>query len=209
MGGWVWEEKELLKRGGMMKCDRCGREMTKGEFFQYEHQTLCKECIVNHEKIATVRDAAIRQTLQKLLPLNDTISLVVTGHLLVEYWLDWLIKTKTPRPKRLFDSARLTFSQKLYLAESLGILSDELFEATRVLNNIRNNFSHDLDYQISKKDLNALRKFASSLSDDEQSTVNVLSSPKEELISFCISFAGYAKGYEIGYAASIEKRRGD
>jgi hypothetical protein len=192
-----------------MKCDRCGREMSKDEGFLYEHQTLCKECLTNDERITAVRDEAIRQTLQKLLPLNDTISLVVTGHLLVEYWLDWLIKIKTPRPKRLFESAHLTFSQKLCLAESLGILSEGIFEAIRVLNNIRNHFSHDLEYQISKKDLNTLQKFAYSLSDAEQSTVNVLSPPKEELISFCIGFAGYAKGYELGYAAKIAKPKRD
>jgi len=192
----------------MMKCNRCGREMSKDDSFKYERQTLCQECFFNDEKIIAMRDEAIEQTLRKLLPLNDTISLVVTGHLLVEYWLDWLIKLKTPRPKRLFDSAHLAFSQKLCLAESLGLLGDKYIEGIRILNNIRNHLSHDLEYQISKKDLNALQTPVSSLSNEDQSTVNMLGSPKEELISFCISFAGYARGYALGYAASVAELKG-
>jgi len=119
-----------------MKCSRCGRKISKDDSFDYEYQTLCQECFYNDEKITAVRDEAIEQTLRKLLPLGDTISLVVTGHLIIEYWLDWLIKLKIQHPKRLFDSARLTFSQKVCLAESLGLLRDEYVKAIRILNNI-------------------------------------------------------------------------
>jgi hypothetical protein len=193
----------------MIKCDRCGREISKDDSYKYEGQTLCKECFANDEKITAMRDEATGQTLQKLLPLNDTISLVVTGHLLVEYWLDQLIKLRTPYPKKLFKSARLQFSQKLYLAESLGLLIDEYSKGIRILNNIRNHLSHDLEYQISKEELSALQASVSFLSSEDQSTVDKLDSPKEELIFFCISFAGYARGYALGYARSIKKRRRD
>jgi len=193
-----------------MKCSRCGRKISKDDSFDYEYQTLCQECFYNDEKITAVRDEAIEQTLRKLLPLGDTISLVVTGHLIIEYWLDWLIKLKIQHPKRLFDSARLTFSQKVCLAESLGLLRDEYVKAIRILNNIRNHFSHDLEYQISPGDLNTLQTLAPSLSNEEQSAMNMLGSPKKELISFCISFAGYANGCAFGYVAGLrgsKKRR--
>lgn len=193
-----------------MKCSRCGRKISKDDSFEYESQTLCQECFFNDEKVTTMMNEAIKQTLSKLLPLSDAISLVVTGHLLIEYWLDWLIKLKTPHPKRLFDSAHLTFSQKLCLAESLGLLRDECSEAIRILNGIRNHFSHNLEYQISTKDLNIFQTFSPSLSKEEQLTLNKLGSPKKELISFCIYFAGYANGYAYSYVAGLrssKKRR--
>lgn len=193
-----------------MKCSRCGRRISKNDSFDYEFQTLCQECFLNDEKITAMRDEAIEQTLQKLLPLSDTISLVVTGHLLIEYWIDFFIKSKIPHPERLFNSARLTFSQKLCLAESLGLLRYEHIKAIQVLNNIRNHFSHNLEYQISPKDLNILQTFMPSSSNEEQSTPNMLSSPRKELISFCIQFAGYVNGYVLGYVAGLrgsKKRR--
>jgi len=197
-----------------MKCSRCGRKISKDDSFDYEFQTLCKECFYNDGKITAMRDEAIEQTSRKLLPLSDTISVVVTGHLLIEYWLDWLIRHNIPQPKKLFDSGRLTFSQKLCLAESLGLLRDEYIEAIRVLNNIRNHFSHNLEYKISSKELEIFQPYLPNLSNMQESAINELGSPKDELIFlrspklelilFCMHFAGYAAGLVIGRRGSLK-----
>jgi hypothetical protein len=190
-----------------MKCSRCGRNISKDESLEYKSQALCKECLFKDEEFIALSGSAIEQTLHKLLPLSDTISLVVTGHLLIEYWLDWLIKLVIPHPEILFESARLTFLQKLNLAEALGLLSKKYADAIRILNNIRNHFSHNLEYKVSTKDLNVFRTFWPSLTKEQQSALNMLGSPKMELIAFCINFAGYANGYADSHSARLKGGR--
>jgi len=197
-----------------MKCSRCGRKISKDDSFDYEGQTFCEECFHKHEDITAIHKDASEQCRRTLEPLEDTISLVVTGHLFVEYWLDWLIRHNIPQPKKLFDSGRLTFSQKLCLAESLGLVTGRLTEAIYQLNTIRNKISHNLEYQISSKDLEIFEPYLPNLSNMQESAINGLGSPKDELIFlgspklelmfFCMHFAGYAAGFVIGRRGSLK-----
>ena len=124
--------------------------------------------------------------------------MIVTGHLYVEYWLEWLIRRSTPRPERLLDSVHLTFTQKLAVAESLGLIGKKLAKATRTLNNIRNQIAHRLKYQISKRDLQLLASFTPTLPKVYQALVQNIGSPKVELTLFCAYFAGNAAGFVFG-----------
>jgi hypothetical protein len=197
-----------------MKCSRCDREVSEEDAFLYEGQTFCEECIHKHEDITTLREEAQEQCRRTLEPLEDTISLVVTGHLFVEYWLDWLIQHSIPQPKKLFVSGRLTFAQKLCLAESLGLVTGRLTEGIYQLNSIRNKISHNLEYQISPKDLEIFQPYLPNLSNEQELAIEELCSPEEELIFigspklelmfFCSYFAGYAAGSVIGGRGSLK-----
>ncbi len=197
-----------------MKCSRCARQISKDDNFVYEGQTFCKECFHEHEDIAAISEQAQEQCRRTLYPLEDTISLVVTGHLFVEYWLDWLIRHNISNPKKLFDSGRLTFSQKLCLAESLGLVTGRLTEAIWQLNSIRNKISHNLEYQITSKDLEIFQSYLPDLSNEQEPAINglglpkdeliFLGSPKLELLFFCMHFAGYTAGFVTGYRGSLK-----
>jgi hypothetical protein len=197
-----------------MKCSKCGRDVSKEDVFLYEGQVFCGECIHEQEDIATIGKEAQEQCLRALEPLEDTISLVVTGHLIVEYWLDWLIRHNIPQPRKLFDSGRLTFAQKLCLAESLGLVTGKLSEAIYRLNTIRNRISHNLEYKISSKDLEIFKPYLPDLSNEPELAIDGSSSPKEDLIFigspklelmfFCVQFAGYAAGFVTGRKGSLK-----
>ena len=158
--------------------------------------------IIMHEELspeaAALQQKAINQCLQTLLPQTDALSLIVTGHLYVEYWLEWLLRASIPRPEKILGSANLTFAEKLAIAESLGLLKNNLAKATGRLNKIRNHIVHDLEYQIPQEDLQLLAGFAPSLPKKEQLLLIKAGSPKVELVKFCPYFAGYVVGYVLG-----------
>jgi len=143
---------------------------------------------------------------ETLLSHKDELSLIVTGHLYVEYWLEWLIRHSIPRPERLLDSINLTFVQKLAVAESLGLVRNKLAKATRRLNNIRNQIAHRLKYQIPQKDLQLLASFTPTLSNEYQLLLQSMGSPKSELMMFCSYFAGYAAGFVFGRSDAKGRR---
>jgi len=147
---------------------------------------------------AALQKKAINQCLQTLLPQTDALSLIVTGHLYVEHWLEWLLRASISRPEKLLGSINLTFAEKLAVAESLGLLRNNLAEATGRLNKIRNHIVHNLEYQIPQKDLQLLASFAPDLTKKKQLLLNKIGSPKIELVKFCPYFAGYVVGYVFG-----------
>ena len=151
-----------------------------------------------------LREKVTALCFQTLVPLKDTLSLIVTSHLFVEFWLDWLIRASIPKPEKLLDNGRLTFAQKLALAESLGLLDAKVAEAIQLLNNIRNKVSHNLVYKGAQKDLQLLAKLISNLSNEEQLISKKLKSPKKELVFFCTYFAGYAVGFVRGRTDALE-----
>ncbi len=145
-----------------------------------------KQCLKD-----SLKSEALDKCEQTLGAQKDTISLIVTGHLFVEYWLEWLLRASMPRPEKLLDSVNFTFVQKLALAESLGLVKSDLADAARRLNAIRNKVAHNLDYRISADDIKVLASF-SSVPDRLQAMQNLIGTPKAELTHFCLFFAGYA-----------------
>jgi len=148
-----------------------------------------------------LQEKATAQCFDKLVPLRDILSLVVVAHLFVEYWLEWLIRDSLKRPEKLLDSG-LTFSQKLAVAESMGLLQGELLEAVRAVNKIRNKVVHNLAYKATPEDLRLLAKFVPTLNSEQQLISEKLGSPKYEIVTFCMYFAGYAVGFTCGLRES-------
>jgi hypothetical protein len=80
----------------------------------------------------------------------DELTIILKGHLIVEYMLDAIIKEKFKNPKKILG---YSFFRKLEILFSLGLLPDYLFRNIVTLNNIRNNYAHDLTYSVNINEL--------------------------------------------------------
>ncbi len=86
---------------------------------------------------------------------NDPVAVVLTTHLFTEHWLNQILRRFCPN----FDltdyrKTELTYAQKLHVIYSLDKLPKELFENLKRLNKLRNNIAHDIDFDLTKMDLN-------------------------------------------------------
>lgn len=87
---------------------------------------------------------------------TNELNSLLKGHLFIERVLDTLVKKALLKPELLFNQ-QLTFSFKVNLAASLGVLPEEYWGPIKALNKIRNNYVHDLNYQVTPSELNQLK----------------------------------------------------
>ena len=91
------------------------------------------------------------------LVFDDTeISPILKGHIFIEKVLETLISNNLPNPDALFKSRR-SFELKTDLARAMGLINEKYVSAFKAINNIRNNYSHVHDYQISIEDLSGFK----------------------------------------------------
>ena len=81
------------------------------------------------------------------------------AHLWVESLLIGLIEVSLAQPEVL-DLDRMTFAQKLRLAEACGGLQPETVPWIRALNRLRNSLAHELDGEATDEALEGLARFA-------------------------------------------------
>jgi len=77
-------------------------------------------------------------------------------HLAIEHYLDEWLTAANPGTKPI-GKTRLTFAQKLDLAENADSLIQMLMPGLKQLNRIRNQLAHDMEAHISKADLKPIR----------------------------------------------------
>lgn len=99
------------------------------------------------------------QKLRNHLDAGSGLSAVLRAHLWVESMLIGLIEVSLANPSAL-DLDRMTFAQKLRLAEASGGLQPEVVPWVRALNRLRNNLAHKLDEDASDDALDDLARFA-------------------------------------------------
>ncbi len=80
---------------------------------------------------------------------DDEASIILKGHLLVEYLLNRIIDTKLNISKR----KTATFTKKVNMLYDKGLLTNPLHENIKRLNLFRNKLAHQLDYSIDSKDM--------------------------------------------------------
>jgi hypothetical protein len=88
---------------------------------------------------------------------SPEISSILRGHLLIERVIEGLIARVLSKPKKLFDSHRLTFELKVDLADAMGLLPASHVSAAKALNSIRNAYAHREDHAITVDELNSLK----------------------------------------------------
>ena len=79
----------------------------------------------------------------------DSLTIILKGHLIVEYLLDKIISDKFNKPDRIL---KYSFHKKLEILYSLGFIPKYLFLNIENLNNIRNKYSHDFRYALHIKE---------------------------------------------------------
>ncbi len=91
-------------------------------------------------------------------PKNDPVVMILKCHLLAEFHMDKLLVASLPRGDVLVDDDRnqLSFSNKLLIVESLNILGRQVVDSLRKLNTLRNNCSHEQDYEIVEGDIDKI-----------------------------------------------------
>lgn len=86
----------------------------------------------------------------------DKTGRVLTCHLLIDHYLTNLLSLLSP-PDFNWKNSRLTFSQKLCLIEKVKSFNDNgLIKGIKIINEIRNSYSHNLLATIDKKKVSAL-----------------------------------------------------
>lgn len=105
----------------------------------------------------TSYDDLDQQMMEQLVFDDNAISPVLKGHLFVERVLEELIGKKLAHPTAILRRGRLGFELKADLARALGAISERHVSAFKALNNIRNDYAHDGDYQVSFETLNSLK----------------------------------------------------
>jgi hypothetical protein len=76
-------------------------------------------------------------------------SLIIKGHLVVEYTMNLVIKSLHDGVKS-FDEKRTKFSEKVRICDMYGVFtfSPEVYEQITKLNDIRNDIAHNLNYDV-------------------------------------------------------------
>ena len=80
----------------------------------------------------------------ELINSPNELTLFVMGHLLVEFMIEQLIKRNLEKPD-LVIGKKTGFANKLQWLESIGLLKDNYLENAKILNEIRNQFAHNLN----------------------------------------------------------------
>lgn len=84
---------------------------------------------------------------------DRTRSIVLTGHLIVEYLINRVIKSKCKASQSILkDSRNYPFSVKLQLLYSMKLLPDHIYNNIKKLNTFRNQLAHNLDFDESRID---------------------------------------------------------
>ena len=92
-----------------------------------------------------------------ILASKDELSIVLKSHLYLEFTIDKIISLAFPEPKEIL---KMKFSDKVKILGGLNfILIDKVtVEKIKVINTIRNKFSHKLDYRLTNEDILKLSK---------------------------------------------------
>jgi hypothetical protein len=119
----------------------------------------------------------IRDFEESVQKRGDLLIIVLRFHLVAENLLERFIKAKLPRGKVLAENARLTFAQKLAVADAFGVLEENLVTAIRRLNALRNMCAHEKGKEVRLRDLDLIgeplgMELSSAKPDPDETVVN-------------------------------------
>ena len=108
---------------------------------------------------------------------SEIIVVILKGHLYIENVL-YDILSEVLDMKCI--NADMSFKKKLDLANSLGLLADEVYRPLNKFNGIRNSYMHDINYIFNEKEFD---DFLSVFSKEYKQTYNKLEKQKEYIVS--------------------------
>lgn len=101
-------------------------------------------------------DELDQHAMERLVFDDVEISPILKGHLFIEKVLETLISNNLANPDALFKSRR-TYELKVDLARAMGLINEKYVSAFKAINNVRNNYSHVHDFQVSIEDLSGFK----------------------------------------------------
>jgi hypothetical protein len=87
---------------------------------------------------------------------SDDLVLILRVHLLIEHYIEEIIRLSVKRSDYIIDDGRVTFYHKLCFLQSLDVIPENYIASILKLNKIRNNYSHELNYKISERDIDLI-----------------------------------------------------
>jgi hypothetical protein len=88
--------------------------------------------------------------------------LVLRGHLYIENELNNLLKKFIPN-SAILKLNKQGFYKKLELALALDLIEKEHFDSLEYLNELRNNYAHNLKYKLSVNEINKLKELVKAI----------------------------------------------
>ncbi len=107
---------------------------------------MYKQPINLQEKRSADLDEALRNT-------NDPTFAIILCHLYSEQLIDEILELVLAKPKKLLEEGRLGFKQKILLVHALGKVDPKALAFLKVLNTLRNNAAHSLNYRPSEEEI--------------------------------------------------------
>ncbi|MDM5465464.1 hypothetical protein [Bacillus cereus] len=87
---------------------------------------------------------------------EDELQVILRGHLYIEHEIEKLLRLELAEPDYILKNNRLMFANKVNLAVALGLLPKNRKTMYEKLNSIRNNYAHQLDFELDEKHLNGI-----------------------------------------------------
>ncbi|WP_257139109.1 hypothetical protein [Bacillus pseudomycoides] len=113
--------------------------------------TLIDEFYIHlHEKLRKDADEFMKATNEE-----DELQIVLRGHIYIEHEIERLLRNHLVEPDAIL-SNRFTFMSKLNLAVALGLISMDKKIPYKILNDLRNDYAHELNYKMTGKALRGL-----------------------------------------------------
>lgn len=108
---------------------------------------------VNLEKISQLEQEKFTELLSNV---RDPLSALLRTHLIIEQYLERIIRAKLKSPEKLLSKGRLTFNQKLLLVSSFCVLDDKTYYSVKYLNEIRNDCVHKVEEELDQEKVEKL-----------------------------------------------------
>ena len=130
--------------------------------------------------------------LKKHLSAEDSMQVIIRAHLYAEHVLYTLLTDALPKA-HLLDIDRLGFATKARLCAAMALIPDVSLPVLVVLNSIRNNYAHKLNYELTRQDVeNLLNGFPSyavdvMLSDEDGVTYTRKTVPLNRVLLVAVS----------------------
>ena len=114
----------------------------------------------SREEVQKKWDQIISKNLDELKEvLNNCVekqTVILRSHLFAEQIMDNIIRQEFSNPKFVLDKPNLSFFEKLCVVRGLGEFDKEKYDSFILLNKIRNNYAHNLDYELSDQEIKDL-----------------------------------------------------
>ena len=107
---------------------------------------MYKQPINLQDKRSSDLDTALRNT-------DDPTFAIILSHLYSEQLIDEILELVLTKPKKLIEEGRLGFKQKILLVHALGKVDPKALAFLKVLNKLRNNAAHSLNYRPSEEEV--------------------------------------------------------